>query len=75
MTQDVNGVYKECCEGDMVECMDDKVRQASYRCFPGPTCLQEDNNLCCSTRNELGAGQLAGQTRSVYGDSISSGTS
>jgi len=22
---DVKGVYKECCEGDMVECMDDRV--------------------------------------------------
>lgn len=27
--RDLNGVYKECCEGDMVECMDDRVSPAS----------------------------------------------
>lgn len=23
--EDIKGIYKECCEGDMVECMDDRV--------------------------------------------------
>ncbi|XP_009935539.2 albumin [Opisthocomus hoazin] len=29
---DVKGVYKECCEGDMVECMDDRAELVVYVC-------------------------------------------
>ncbi|KFO85171.1 Serum albumin, partial [Buceros rhinoceros silvestris] len=30
--RDLNSIYKECCEGDMVECMDDRAELASYMC-------------------------------------------
>ncbi|NXK12324.1 ALBU protein, partial [Herpetotheres cachinnans] len=30
--QDIKGVYKECCEGDMVECMDDRAELMTYMC-------------------------------------------
>lgn len=73
MIRDLNGVYKECCEGDMVECMDDRVSPASCGRFPGPARFWEDNNLCCRA-SERGAGQLAGLTPSGHRDSISSGT-
>ncbi|NXG35258.1 ALBU protein, partial [Dromaius novaehollandiae] len=29
---DVKGIYKECCEGDMVECMDDRAELVNYVC-------------------------------------------
>uniref|UniRef100_A0A672UZJ6 Albumin n=1 Tax=Strigops habroptila TaxID=2489341 RepID=A0A672UZJ6_STRHB len=32
IVQDIKGVYKECCEGDMIECMDDKAELVSYMC-------------------------------------------
>ncbi|NXT31221.1 ALBU protein, partial [Pelecanoides urinatrix] len=30
--RDINGIYKECCEGDMVECMDDRAELMAYMC-------------------------------------------
>ncbi|XP_069634580.1 albumin [Haliaeetus albicilla] len=30
--QDIKGIYKECCEGDMVECMDDRAELITYMC-------------------------------------------
>ncbi|NXD83428.1 ALBU protein, partial [Halcyon senegalensis] len=30
--QDITGIYKECCEGDMVECMDDRAELMTYIC-------------------------------------------
>ncbi|XP_068797022.1 albumin [Struthio camelus] len=29
---DIKGIYKECCEGDMLECMDDRAQLMSYIC-------------------------------------------
>ncbi|NXS63095.1 ALBU protein, partial [Brachypteracias leptosomus] len=29
---DIKGIYKECCEGDMVECMDDRAELMTYIC-------------------------------------------
>ncbi|KAM6346421.1 albumin-like [Podargus strigoides] len=29
---DIKGIYKECCEGDMVECMDDRAELMTYMC-------------------------------------------
>ncbi|NWY62463.1 ALBU protein, partial [Chionis minor] len=30
--RDIKGIYKECCEGDMVECMDDRAELVTYMC-------------------------------------------
>ncbi|XP_035179894.1 albumin [Oxyura jamaicensis] len=32
LIHDVKEVYKECCEGDMVECMDDRAELVNYMC-------------------------------------------
>ncbi|EOB06318.1 Serum albumin, partial [Anas platyrhynchos] len=32
LIHDVKDVYKECCEGDMVECMDDRAELVNYMC-------------------------------------------
>ncbi|KAM7113028.1 albumin isoform 1-T3 [Ciconia maguari] len=32
IVQDIKGIYKECCEGDMVECMDDRAELMTYMC-------------------------------------------
>ncbi|KAM6206803.1 albumin [Sarcoramphus papa] len=29
---DIKGIYKECCEGDMIECMDDRAELMTYMC-------------------------------------------
>ncbi|KFV52665.1 Serum albumin [Tyto alba] len=30
--RDIKGIYRECCEGDMVECMDDRAELMTYMC-------------------------------------------
>ncbi|NXW64775.1 ALBU protein, partial [Eurystomus gularis] len=30
--RDIKGIYKECCEGDMIECMDDRAELMTYIC-------------------------------------------
>uniref|UniRef100_A0A7M4EJ70 Albumin n=1 Tax=Crocodylus porosus TaxID=8502 RepID=A0A7M4EJ70_CROPO len=32
IVQDLKGIYKECCDGDMVECMDDRAELMTYIC-------------------------------------------
>ncbi|NXT19743.1 ALBU protein, partial [Syrrhaptes paradoxus] len=32
LVNDINGIHKECCEGDMVECMDDMAELIAYMC-------------------------------------------
>ncbi|NXA36515.1 ALBU protein, partial [Eudromia elegans] len=43
---DLKGVYKECCEGDMVECMDDRAEVVNYVCSK-PEVFSSKIKGCC----------------------------
>ncbi|NWI18698.1 ALBU protein, partial [Crypturellus soui] len=43
---DLKGIYKECCEGDMVECMDDRAEVVNYMCSK-PEVFSSKIKGCC----------------------------
>ncbi|XP_050566377.1 albumin isoform X3 [Cygnus atratus] len=46
LIHDVKDVYKECCEGDMVECMDDRAELVNYMCSKHETFSSKIKDCC-----------------------------
>ncbi|KYO31949.1 albumin [Alligator mississippiensis] len=46
IVQDLKGIYKECCDGDMVECMDDRAELMTYICSKEEAISSKIHHCC-----------------------------